>query len=249
MPHVLVPLVFPLDGHRVDSPTARRVGIPAVMHRAGDEPHARHSDGAAPHPCPQERSCGLTTLEPHATIPVMDEAEQEAYHQGTRKPLAHIVIGFIGSGKTTFARQLEQETGAVRFTKDEWMVRLFGNAPPQDTFEEYDKRMASLATDIALKCLAAGTNVILDEGFWLKEQRAAIRDKVKNVGAVPIFYYLDASFELLKARTLKRSESPPLDSYIIDEESFNRYWKFFQPPDTEEEFELITQARIEKKSR
>lgn len=50
------------------------------------------------------------------------------------KPVAHIVIGFIGSGKTTFARKLERETGAVRFTKDEWMVRLFGNTPPKDTF-------------------------------------------------------------------------------------------------------------------
>ena len=107
--------------------------------------------------------------------------------------------------------------------------------------------MASLATDIALKCLAAGVNVILDEGFWVKEQRAEIRDKVINVGAVPKFYYIETSFEMMKARTLKRSESPPLDSYIIDGESFNHYWKFFQPPDNEEEFELITQASIEEK--
>jgi len=68
------------------------------------------------------------------------------------KPLAHIIIGFIGSGKTTFAKKLEEETGAIRFTKDEWMVRVFGNTPPKDTFEEYDTAMASLATDMALKC-------------------------------------------------------------------------------------------------
>ena len=39
--------------------------------------------------------------------------------QEDKKPVAHIVIGFIGSGKTTFARKLEKETGAVRFTKDQ----------------------------------------------------------------------------------------------------------------------------------
>lgn len=44
----------------------------------------------------------------------------------TNKPIAHLICGFIGSGKTTFARKLEKETGAARFTKDEWMVRLFG---------------------------------------------------------------------------------------------------------------------------
>jgi predicted kinase len=167
--------------------------------------------------------------------------------RGNNKPLAHIVIGFIGSGKTTFARQLEQETGAVRFTKDEWMVRLFGNTPPKDKFEEYDNRMASLATDTALKCLTAGIDVIIDEGFWVKEQRDEIRGKVKDVGAIPKLYYIEVPFEIMKERTLKRSKKPPVDSYIIDEESFNHYWKLFQPPGKDEEFELINQASIEKK--
>lgn len=158
------------------------------------------------------------------------------------KPLAHIIIGFIGSGKTTFARKLEKETGAIRFTKDEWMVRLFGNTPPKDKFEEYDNKMASLATDMALKCLKAGISVIIDEGFWVKEQRDEIREKVKNVGAIPKLYYLEVPFEIMKARTLKRSENPPVDSFNIDEESFNQYWKYFQPPDKDEEYTLINQA-------
>ena len=168
--------------------------------------------------------------------------------QGNSKPLAHIVIGFIGSGKTTFARQIEQETGAVRFTKDEWMVRIFGNSPPKDKFAEYDTKMASLATDMALKCLKAGISVVIDEGFWAKEQRAEIGDKVRKVGAVPKFYYIEASFETMKERTLKRSANPPPDSYVIDEESFNHYWRFFQPPGAGEEFELVGQADTAKRS-
>src|SRR5437764_613569 len=157
-----------------------------------------------------------------------------------KEPVAHIVIGFIGSGKTTFARKLESETGAVRFTKDEWMVRLFGNTPPKDKFEEYDNRMASLAADMALACLKAGIDVIIDEGFWVREQRDEIREKVKKVGATPKVYYLKVPLEVMKARTLKRSEYPPIDSFTIDEESYDHYWKFFQPPDgDEEEFTII----------
>jgi predicted kinase len=167
--------------------------------------------------------------------------------QGRSKPSAHIVIGFIGAGKTTFARKLERETGAVRFTKDEWMVRIFGNTPPKDKFEEYDNRMASLATEMALKCLAAGIEVIIDEGFWAKEQREEIAGKVRGVGAVPKFYYIETSFEVMKTRTLKRSENPPVDSYVIDEESFDGYWKFFQPPGKEEDYVIVDQASIEKK--
>jgi predicted kinase len=159
-----------------------------------------------------------------------------------KKPVAHIVIGFIGSGKTTFARKLEKETGAVRFTKDEWMVRLFGNTPPKDKFEEYDNKMASLATDMAVKCLKLGIDVIIDEGFWIKEQRDEIREKVNNVGAIPKMCYLNVPLEIMKARTLRRTEKPPMDSFTIDEESFNHYWKFFQPPNKDEEFALIEEV-------
>lgn len=158
------------------------------------------------------------------------------------KPVAHILVGFIGSGKTTFARRLEKETGAVRFTKDEWMVRLFGNTPPKDTFEEYDNKMASLARDMALKCLAAGMDVILDEGFWVKEQRDEIRERVKSVGAIPKVYYIEAPREVMLARTLRRTAEPPVDSFTIDEESFNHYWKFFEPPDKDETFTLIEEV-------
>lgn len=159
--------------------------------------------------------------------------------QGKNTPVAYIVIGFIGSGKTTFARKLEKETGAIRFTKDEWMVRLFGNTPPKDKFAEYDSRMAALATDMALKCLQAGIDVIIDEGFWVKEHRDEIREKVQNVGAIPKLYYLEVPFEVMKARTLKRTENPPVDSFTIDEESFDHYWKFFRPPGKNEECILI----------
>ncbi|MBI4098349.1 MAG: ATP-binding protein [Candidatus Levybacteria bacterium] len=164
--------------------------------------------------------------------------------QKNSKPVAHIIIGFIGSGKTTFARKLEKETGAIRFTKDEWMVRVFGSTPPKDKFEEYDNRMATLATDMALKCLEAGISVIIDEGFWVKEHRDAISEKVKNVGAIPKMYYIEAPFEIMKVRTFKRSENPPIDSFTIDEEAFNHYWKFFQPPGEDEEFTLINQEDL-----
>jgi len=31
-----------------------------------------------------------------------------------KQPIAYIICGFIGAGKTTFARKLEKETEAVR---------------------------------------------------------------------------------------------------------------------------------------
>lgn len=41
--------------------------------------------------------------------------------KNNNQPTAHLIIGFIGSGKTTFSKKLEKETGALRFTKDEYL--------------------------------------------------------------------------------------------------------------------------------
>lgn len=87
--------------------------------------------------------------------------------------------------------------------------------------------MSSLAKDMALKCLQSGIDVIIDEGFWVKEQRDEIRGRVTSVGAIPILYYLKVPREVMKARTLRRTEAPPVDAFTIDEESFNHYWEFF----------------------
>ncbi len=87
-----------------------------------------------------------------------------------------MICGFIGTGKTTFARKLEKETGAIRITKDEWIIKIFGNKIASDkNFERYDKNTTELATDIAFKILKAGKDVIIDEGFWVKSQRDDIK--------------------------------------------------------------------------
>jgi predicted kinase len=38
----------------------------------------------------------------------------------------HLLCGKTGSGKTMFARRLEQERRAVALSVDPWMIRLFG---------------------------------------------------------------------------------------------------------------------------
>jgi len=36
-----------------------------------------------------------------------------------RQATVYLICGFIGAGKTTFAKMLEKKTGAVRIVKDE----------------------------------------------------------------------------------------------------------------------------------
>ena len=60
------------------------------------------------------------------------------------KPTAYQIVGFIGSGNTTYVKQLADETGALRLTKDEWIIRVFGNDPTIEGFEQCDERLTEL---------------------------------------------------------------------------------------------------------
>ncbi|OGG33649.1 hypothetical protein A3G68_03165 [Candidatus Gottesmanbacteria bacterium RIFCSPLOWO2_12_FULL_42_10] len=152
-----------------------------------------------------------------------------------KQPIAYVICGFIGAGKTTFARKLEKETKAIRITKDEWIIKIFGNKITSDkNFEVYDKNITELATNIAFKILKAGKDVILDEGFWVKSQRDDIKKKILQVGAKPIFYYVESSVEKMKERVINRSNNPTKDSFEINEEMFDKYLKYWEPPKKEE---------------
>ena len=158
-----------------------------------------------------------------------------------KQPTAYVICGFIGAGKTTFARKLEKETKAIRITKDEWIIKIFGNKITSDkNFERYDKNITELATDIAFKILKAGKDVIIDEGFWVKSQRDDIKKKIINAGAKPIFYYIECSVKKMKERTIGRSKHSSIDSFEINEEMFDKYFKYWEPPSKEEGILLAT---------
>ena len=81
------------------------------------------------------------------------------------------MCGFIGAGKTTFAKKLEHVTGAVRITKDEWSISLIGNDPTIAGYAEWDARIVELSRNVAFQLVEKGIDVIIDEGVWEKDQR------------------------------------------------------------------------------
>ena len=157
-----------------------------------------------------------------------------------KQPIAYVICGFIGAGKTTFARKLEKDTGAIRITKDEWIIKIFGNQITADNrFEEYDKNITELATEFAFKILKANKDVIIDEGFWVKSQRDDIKKKIVNLGAKPIFYYVECPIEKMRKRVVDRSKNPPEDSFEISGEMFDGYLKYWQAPEESEDVIVI----------
>ena len=148
----------------------------------------------------------------------------------------HLLCGLPGSGKTTFARELEETHRAVRYTYDEWMVQLYGRAPEQ--FETLFNRVSKLIWRIATRNLALGTDVILDKGFWYKRDRENTRHAAAAIGAETKLYFFDASIEVLRKRVLTRSKSDQ-DSLWINDQAFTEFINRFEPPSDDEDFVLI----------
>ena len=80
--------------------------------------------------------------------------------------------------------------------------------------------------------------------FWVKSQRDDIKKKILNVGAKPIFYYVECSVEKMKERVINRSKNPTKDSFEISEEMFNSYLKYWQAPDESEDVIVIRSSEL-----
>ena len=92
----------------------------------------------------------------------------------------------------------------------------------------------ALQWDAARKLLDLGVTVILENGFWTREERAKYQSQAKALGARVELHYLDVPKEELWLRIVKRNAELPEDSFRITREEFDSWWPWFQAPDADE---------------
>jgi predicted kinase len=154
-------------------------------------------------------------------------------------PTVHLIHSFTGAGKTTFAKSLEQQTGAVRFSPDEWMVRLHGSNPPVDKFQQYHDRIEKLIWDTAALFLQKGHDVVMDMGFWTRASRDHAREFATKHHAKIKLYALTCSENIMRLRVLERTMNLPAGALFIDENAFELFKKRFEPLAPDEEHMTI----------
>jgi predicted kinase len=145
-------------------------------------------------------------------------------------PTVHMICGFIGAGKTTLARNLERETGGVRFTIEEWTLALQGMSVSLEEQMLSQQRCKRMIWSITQKLLPSCSDVILDFGFWRDDERALWRERIEQAGARPRVYYLEAALPVLRRNLAKRNAHLPLGGFEIDEATFDELAPKFQPP-------------------
>lgn len=126
------------------------------------------------------------------------------------KPCWHIVCGSTGAGKTTRAIQLSAQLGAIRFSIDEWMTRLFWPDSPEPiqyewTMERINRCEAQIA-ELATQLASLGISSVLDLGFTTRDHRDKFRALAAQAGIVTKIEFVDVPAEERWARVQKRNQ-------------------------------------------
>ena len=147
-----------------------------------------------------------------------------------------LISGKICSGKSTLAEKLRLKKRAVVLSVDEITLAIFGQFIGEKHDEVVEKTQKYLF-DKSLKLIECGVNVILDWGFWQRQEREEARNFYLEKGIETEFYYIDITEEEWKRRVAKRNQAIKennLSAYFVDENLRIKFSNLFEPP-TEDE--------------
>ena len=111
----------------------------------------------------------------------------------TNKPLIVAIVGLVGSGKSSVARELAKHIDATIVENDAIRIEL------RKQGEGYD-RVWAIAENLAVEVVRLGGNVILDSDFVDAKKRASIRERARNVGARLVFIRTHCDFDVASKR-------------------------------------------------
>lgn len=143
-----------------------------------------------------------------------------------------MLCGRLCSGKSTYAARLRDELGAVILSVDELMIALLGRETG-DKHDEYVRRAKGYLHAKAAEIALAGTDVVLDEGFWSRSERDEARKYFAAQGVECELRYLRISDEEWSRRVDKRNAEVAAgrsDAYFVDDGLRAKFISLFEEP-------------------
>ena len=147
------------------------------------------------------------------------------------KPVAVMVCGISGSGKTNFSKLLESE-GYIRFSVDEEMQKEKSLSEGKTVLR--GKAIEHIKIQLS-ETISNGKNAVLDISFCHKIQRDEFKALIEKNGGIWKLFYLKANLETLKNRLSERTESGDPNAIPVSEKELLGFWERFEVPSGEGE--------------
>ena len=160
----------------------------------------------------------------------------------SRRATLHLISGLPCAGKTTYAEQLKDESNAALFSLDRWLITSFGRYSLETVGHmEHARRLYAcreLIWDAAAELLRRHADVILDDGFFLRNDRQQCIARARELGARAALHFIDTPLDTLRARLVARNRDPGAYHFDIAPEAIDTFCAFFEPPADDEGADL-----------
>jgi|SRR3989344_3829131 len=125
----------------------------------------------------------------------------------TKKPVIVALIGLVGSGKSSVARELAKYIGATVIKGDNIRIQL---RKENKCYE----RARAIAENLTLQVLRRGDNVILDSDFVDAKKRASLREKARKAGIRLVFVCTYCDLDVMEGRIITASYHDRVDDFF-----------------------------------
>lgn len=156
-----------------------------------------------------------------------------------RVPTLHLMCGKIASGKSTLAKSLAEEHGALVFSEDQWLSRLY----PEQIKSVADyvrcaRQIRGVLGPLVIDVLSAGVSVVLDFPANTVADRQWLRGLADSARVPHCLHYLEVDDATCRARLHARNTLAEHEFAASDAE-FDLITRYFQVPEAGEALEIV----------
>ncbi len=149
----------------------------------------------------------------------------------------YLICGRICSGKTTYSQKLCSENNAILLSVDEIMLSLFDQCCGEKLHKEYERRIKNYLFDKSLEIFEKGFDVVLDWGFWTKEERDSVKEFYKSRNIDCELHYIEISDETWEHQLNKRNKEVlenKTKAYHLEHNRALEFASMFKKPEADE---------------
>jgi predicted kinase len=147
------------------------------------------------------------------------------------KQTLFLMVGYPGAGKTTVARLIHEQTGAIHLWADSERRQMFIKpSHSQEESRQLYERLDQMTDDL----LSEGKSVIFDTNFNFHRDREFLRQIATKYGAQTIVLWVTTEKELAKQRAVHDQNLRNGYELLLNESDFERLSNHLEPPRQDE---------------